>query len=49
LRQHLTQIGNIGCRFVRRQIGLRNAFSFGESALQADDQGQILPDAGIEA
>jgi hypothetical protein len=49
LRQHLTQIGNIGCRFVRRQVSLRDAFSFGESALQADDQGQILPDAGIEA
>src|SRR3984893_8025869 len=49
LRQHLTQIGNIGCRLVGRQVSLRDAFSFGESALQADDQGQILPDVGIEA
>ena len=41
--QHLLQIGDVGRRLVRRQIGLDDGFGLGEAALQADHQAQILP------
>jgi hypothetical protein len=41
-RQHLPQIGNIGFSLARGQSSASDLFSFGEAALQADYQREIL-------
>ena len=47
--QHLLQIGDIGGRFLGRQIGLHDAFRLAKAALQTDHEAQILPHPRIGA
>src|SRR5665213_2103863 len=41
--EHLLQIGDIGGGLIGRQIGARDVLGLRETALQADDECQILP------
>jgi hypothetical protein len=45
--QHLTQIGDIGFRLVRRQIRLDDGLGFGKAPLQTDHQREISTDAAV--
>ena len=47
--EHLAQVGDVGGGLGRGQVGARNGLGLREPALQPDDQGEVLPHAGIDA
>ena len=48
MREHLPEIGDVGGGLVGRQIGARNGFGLGETALQPDHEREVLPHARID-
>ena len=48
LCQHVLEIGHVGCRLIRREIGFCDALRFGKAALQADDKGKVLANARVD-
>ena len=49
MREHLPEIGDVGGGLVGRQIGARNGFGLGETALQPDHEREVLPHARIDS
>ncbi len=46
-REHLPQIGDIGGGLVGRQVGAGDGLGLRETALQSDDEREVLPHAGV--
>ena len=49
MRQHLLKISDIGGGLLGGQTGASDLLGFGEPALKADDQGEVIPGATVKS